>query len=113
MARSHPLQRTLTLALTLGAISPAAAAAMPPRPDPPAPPTTPAVHVIRVSAHGGFDWGDAGIAAAGGLGLSVLALGGGLVIAQHRGRRSKSTARDVVTITEPDASRALMQADAR
>jgi hypothetical protein len=113
MARSHPIKRALTLALTIGAISPTAAAAMPPRPDPPAPSTTPAVQLIRFSAQGGFDWGDAGIGAAGGLGLSVLALGGGLVIAQRRGHRSQSTAREGVAITEPDTSRALMQADAR
>jgi hypothetical protein len=35
----------------------------------------------------GFDWGDAGIGAAGGLGLSMLAAGG-LALAQRRGRRA-------------------------
>ncbi|MBV9417536.1 MAG: hypothetical protein JO363_21300 [Solirubrobacterales bacterium] len=40
----------------------------------------------------GFDWGDAGIGAAGGFGLSMLALGLVLVLSQHRARRSNSPA---------------------
>ena len=31
--------------------------------------------VVRVSDHGGFDWADAGIGAAGGVALSMLAVG--------------------------------------
>jgi hypothetical protein len=34
-----------------------------------------------------FDWVDAGVGAAGGLGLSVVLVGGGLVLTQRRGRR--------------------------
>lgn len=33
------------------------------------------VTVVRVSDHGGFDWADAGIGAAGGVALSMLAVG--------------------------------------
>jgi hypothetical protein len=44
--------------------------------------------VVRVAGPGGFDWGDASIRAASGFGLSMLAMGGGLVIAQRRERRS-------------------------
>jgi hypothetical protein len=39
----------------------------------------------------GFDWGDAGIGAAGGLALAMLAVGGGLVISQQRPRRTRTT----------------------
>jgi hypothetical protein len=44
--------------------------------------------VVRAQApKSGFDWGDAGIGAAGALGLAALTGGGALVIAQHRTRR--------------------------
>jgi hypothetical protein len=54
---------------------------------------TPAT-VVRVLAHdGGFDWGDAGIGAAGGLGLALVGLGGVFAISQQRqARRSKRSA---------------------
>jgi hypothetical protein len=45
--------------------------------------------VIRVSPrNGGFVWGDAGIGAAGGFALSMLAIGGALAISQRRTRRA-------------------------
>jgi hypothetical protein len=60
----------------LGAIAPAAASARfelnPPQSG--TTPSQPAVQIVRVSAPGGFDWGDAGIGAAGALGLSTLAI---------------------------------------
>jgi hypothetical protein len=34
----------------------------------------------------GFDWGDAGIGAAGGFALSMIAIGGPLAVSQHRTR---------------------------
>jgi hypothetical protein len=86
---NHPATaKPLALPLALCAIAPAAASA---RLDlnPPARTTSthqPAVQVIRVSAPGGFSWGDAGIGAAGALGLSMLATGGRLVIAERRRR---------------------------
>jgi hypothetical protein len=49
------------------------------------------VHVA--SQDGGFDWGDAGIGAAGGLGLAIVGVGGAFAITQQRrGRRSKGSA---------------------
>jgi hypothetical protein len=48
--------------------------------------------VVRVQvAEGGFDWGAAGIGAAGGLALSLIGLGGVRGAAQYRGRRSRET----------------------
>ena len=95
----HAIKATLGLMLAVGAIAPAAASARfdqnpvfvpPPASQPTA--VQPAVQVIRVSAGGSFNWGDAGIGAAGGLGLSILAVGGGLVFTQRRGHRSGRSA---------------------
>ena len=95
--RNHPvpIKTTLALALALGAIAPAGALAKLDLTPTAATTTTspqPAVQIVRVPAPGGFDWGDAGIGAAGGLGLSMLAIGGGLVIAQRRDRRPSGPA---------------------
>jgi hypothetical protein len=50
--------------------------------------------VVRLQAPAsGFDWGDAGIGAAGGLALSMLGLGGALLISQRPRRTGHSTAR--------------------
>ena len=47
--------------------------------------------VVRIQAPpSGFDWGDAGIGAAGGLALAMIGLGGALVVSQ-RPRRSRQT----------------------
>jgi len=46
----------------------------------------PAVVVIQTPASG-FDWGDAGIGAAGGLALAMIGLGGALAVSQRRSRR--------------------------
>ena len=44
--------------------------------------------VVRIQAPpSGFDWGDAGIGAAGGLALAAIGVGGALVVSQRRGRR--------------------------
>jgi hypothetical protein len=48
--------------------------------------------IVRVSApNSGFDWGDAGIGAAGGVALSMIGLGGALAVSQHRARRTRHT----------------------
>jgi hypothetical protein len=48
--------------------------------------------VVRVETpKGGFDWGDAGVGAVGGLALSLIALGGALAISQRRARRTRDT----------------------
>ena len=39
-----------------------------------------------------FDWGDAGIGAAGGLTLAMLGVGGGLALSQRRSRRTGTSA---------------------
>ena len=45
--------------------------------------------IVRISSPaGGFDWGDAGIGAAGGFALSMLGIGSALVVSQRRTRRS-------------------------
>ena len=47
--------------------------------------------IITVPRPSGFDWGDAGIGAAGGLALTMIALGGTLTVSRHRGRRTRHT----------------------
>ena len=48
--------------------------------------------VVRIQTpQSGFDWGDAGIGAAGGLALAMLGVGGGLVISHQRLRRARPT----------------------
>ena len=48
--------------------------------------------VVRISSpDGGFDWGDAGIGAAGGVAIAMLGLGGALVVSQRRPRRTRQT----------------------
>jgi hypothetical protein len=90
----HQINTTLALALALGTIAPAQASArleLNPRQATSTPSHEPAVQIVRVSSPGGFDWGDASIGAAGALGLSMAAIGGGLVIAA---RRTRAPARD-------------------
>src|SRR5947199_403379 len=54
--------------------------------------TTAPPAVVRVQASAsGFDWGDAGIGAAGGLALSMIGLGGVLAASQRRTRRTRHT----------------------
>ncbi|HEY1508555.1 MAG TPA: hypothetical protein VGF93_06115 [Solirubrobacteraceae bacterium] len=51
----------------------------------------PPVMIVRVAAPGGFDWGDAGIGAAGGLALAMVGLGGWVAVSQSRARRTTGT----------------------
>jgi hypothetical protein len=46
--------------------------------------------VVAVSSPSGFDWGDAGIGAAAGLGLSLLAVGGSVILVRRNGRHAIS-----------------------
>lgn len=50
-------------------------------------PSTPTV--VRVTAPSGFDWGDAGIGAAGGLALTMIGVGGALAASQRRDRHTQ------------------------
>jgi hypothetical protein len=90
MLTTHQIKSAAALALALSAIgAPAATARMLPA-DPPQGSQTPTslspvVHVI--APNDGFDWGDAGIGAAGGFALSMLGLGTALTISQRRDRR--------------------------
>jgi hypothetical protein len=64
---------------------------------PATPPSTSAggtarVAVVRIQTPpSGFDWGDAGIGAAGGVALALLGLGGTLALSQRRPRRNRQT----------------------
>ncbi len=53
-------------------------------------PTPPRTTVVVATAHdSGFDWGDAGIGAAGGLGLAIAGLGGALAVSHRRTRPTR------------------------
>jgi hypothetical protein len=47
--------------------------------------------VITASRPNGFAWGDAGIGAAAGLVLTILALGGAIAVSRYRGHRTHDT----------------------
>jgi hypothetical protein len=55
--------------------------------------STPATILHVTAGTSGFDWGDAGIGAAGGLAISIVGLGGGLAASQRRARRMRHTTR--------------------
>lgn len=63
-----------------------------PNPDEQLPLTAPSAIVRITQPSGAFDWGDAGIGAAGGVAISILALGLLLMVSLRRGRRSKRAA---------------------
>ena len=89
---NHSIKTAVGISLSLAALAPAGASAMYVEDGPVAPPTQPAVQIVSTPAHSGFDWGDAGIGAAGGVGLVVLLTGGGLALA-----RTRHTSTDVAT----------------
>lgn len=93
MLPNEQVKKVGALALVIGAILPATAAAKPVGPDPSgATFTIPQTPVVRITTPAsGFDWGDAGIGAAGGLAIAMLGFGGGLVISSHRPRRRRRT----------------------
>ena len=80
---SRRAKATVAAGLALCATAPAAASAKLPLPDPP--PSNDPVVFVQTSPRSGFDWGDAGIGAAGGVGLAMLATGG-IVVVRRRGR---------------------------
>ena len=56
------------------------------------PPASAPQAVVRITTpRNGFDWGDAGIGAAGGLALATIGLGGALVLSQRRPRRTRQS----------------------
>jgi hypothetical protein len=82
--QNHRISKALAVALATGAIAPAGASAMLPPPDFPQSANQTPVQLVRVSDPSGFHWGDAGIGAAGALGLSMLAAGGVVLITRRR-----------------------------
>jgi hypothetical protein len=107
MTITHRLTTAAVLALALAAGASSLATAMPNRSAPgggqvvlspaastranvaaaraSAPQSTPAAIVRVIPSTNGFDWGDAGIGAAGGLAIALVGLGGGLAVSQrHR-----------------------------
>jgi hypothetical protein len=82
---------TLTLALTVLAPGSGGPASAPT-------PCGPATQVIRVSSHAGFNWGDAAIGAAGGIGVVSLAVGAALL--SPGGRRAYRPDRPQLTHQE-------------
>ncbi|HEY7631694.1 MAG TPA: hypothetical protein VH817_13375 [Thermoleophilaceae bacterium] len=87
--QSRKIKSTLALTLALGAIAPAAALAQPLPADPPGwPANTPTIELVQSSPRAGFDWGDAAIGAAAGLGLSMVAVGGSVVLVRRHGRHA-------------------------
>jgi hypothetical protein len=93
MLTNHQLKNAASLTLALGAIAPATVTAKPVGPDPSgASYTIPQTPIVRITTPArGFDWGDAGIGAAGGLALAMLGVGGGLLITHQRPRRTRPT----------------------
>jgi hypothetical protein len=91
MLPKHHFKKAAAFALALGALLPATASAKPIGADPTpfTAPETPVVHITVPAS--GFDWGDAGIGAGGGLALAMLGVGGGLVVSQRRGRARQGT----------------------
>ena len=63
-----------------------------PNPDTQNPAPAPTTIVRVITPTGGFDWGDAGIGAAAGVALSMIALGGVLAVSHRRTRRPKGSA---------------------
>jgi hypothetical protein len=90
--RPHPDEQVLTSPATPPQSPNTASATVQPNPDEqtptPATASTPQVVTRLSTPNRGFDWGDAGIGAAGGLGLSLVAVGGALAVSRRHDRVS-------------------------
>ena len=106
MTPTHRIATGIVAALALATAAPASATPWNPNSTDPSIPIRPAPEpamiapapthagngaVVVITERNGFDWGDAGIGAAGGLALAMLGLGGGLVITHRRPRRTSHT----------------------
>jgi hypothetical protein len=95
MLHNRPLKTTAALTLVLALATAAPASARPidlnstdSYPSSPVGTASTAPTIVHVTGpSGGFDWGDAGIGAAGGLALSILGVGSALAVSGHRTRR--------------------------
>ena len=77
--------RALTLTAVLLTLTPSIAGARPPGPDPqPFTNPGPAPTIVHVTTPSGFDWGDAGIGAAAGLAIALVAVGCTLAASRRR-----------------------------
>jgi hypothetical protein len=94
MLANHRIKKAAALALAVTAIAPAAATAKPVGPDPSgATFTMPQSPVVRITTPAsGFDWGDAGIGAAGGVALAILGVGTALAVSDRHPRRANRPA---------------------
>ena len=92
VVRPNPDQQTAQLARAAAARPAQTSSVVRPNPDQQTPVSARAT-IVRVSTPtSGFHWGDAGIGAAAGFALSMLALGLVLVASQHGARRSRRSA---------------------
>ena len=92
IVRPNPDQQATKLARHAAARSPhTTTRIVHPNPDQqtPTPAATTIVRVLNPSS--GFDWGDAGIGAAGSLGLAMLTVAGALAISQRRAGRTRQS----------------------
>lgn len=105
MSTTHRIATGIVAALALATAAPASATPWDPNSRDPVVPIRPAPEpamvapapshlgsgpvAVRVTTQrSGFDWGDAGVGAAGGFALSLVGLGGALTISQNRARRT-------------------------
>lgn len=79
LALTITLEVLATLAVATASMAPAATAAAAPRPS--------GGQIVRITTHA-FDWGTAAVGAAAGIGISMLAVGGALLITGTRSGRS-------------------------
>jgi hypothetical protein len=85
MHPNHHIKTAAAIALSLSAITPTVASAKPVGPEPVPFSYSQPTPIVRVIApQSGFDWGDAGIGAAGGVALTMLGIGTALAISSQR-----------------------------
>jgi hypothetical protein len=109
MTTTHRIRMGIVLALALGTSAapasarffdlnangsyvpaPTASTQVPTQATKPSPSVSTQPTIVHVTArNSGFDWGDAGIGAAGGIALSMVGLGGALAVSQRRPRRTR------------------------
>lgn len=95
MLTNHSVKRTAALTVAIALATAAPAGARPIDSYGPASASQTQVSSVPASstptivqAGGGFDWGDAGIGAAGGVALSILGIGSALTISGRRSRQA-------------------------
>jgi hypothetical protein len=89
--RGQRARRTLALACTLPALAASTAAAQPQHSAGLTSGGQPPPTLVQVTAPSGFDWGDAGIGAAAGLAISLIAVGGALTVFRRRDHETRAS----------------------